>query len=468
MSGLPAGVRAELGVPLTTSVPNPVGNGEFRSAPAVGEKTPSFNVDDSRGNDYCFGCGASGDATAWLRDISSVGFLEAVEMLARDAGMDMPALDPKSKEKADRLSRLIGVVEQAPSYFRMQLNAARGTQAREYMDQRGIASETLAIFGIGYAPKDRSSLSQHLTGKGVSLDDLVETGLVIQPDDGKSPFDRFRDRIMFPIRNPQDRCIAFGGRALRPGATAKSMNSPASRVFDKGRTLFNLGPARSALGNAGQLIVVEGYMDVVAVVSAGIGNAVAPLGTSVTENQLRVMWRVCPEMVIALDGDEAGHRAAVRLNDLALPLLDAGRSLGFVMMPDRKDPDDLVRDQGIAAMRELQAQSRPMADLLWQRETEGWRFDGPERRAALDKALKDIVGRIPVPMVREHDRAEMRTRQKALFGYDVQRAGSEVAPRGVKPNTQRLQLYAVLKKDSKKPMRERGSVVVESTAVSPE
>ena len=320
------------------------------------------------------------------------------------------------------------------------------------------------MFGIGYAPKDRSLLSQHLAGKGVSLDDLVETGLVIQPDDGKSPFDRFRDRIMFPIRDPQGRCIAFGGRALSPGATAKYMNSPASPVFDKGRTLFNLGPARSALGNASQLIVVEGYMDVIALVSAGIGNTVAPLGTAITENQLRVMWRVCPELVIALDGDEAGHRAAVRLIDLALPLLDAGRSLRFVMMPDGKDPDDLVRDQGIAAMRELLAQSRPMADLLWQRETEGRRFDSPERRAALDKALEDIVGRIPVAMVREHYQAEMRSRQKALFGYDVQRAGSGVAPRGVKANTERLQLYTVLNEDPKKAMRECGSVVVESAA----
>ena len=286
---------------------------------------------------------------------------------------------------------------------------------------------------------------------------------MVQPDDGKSPYDRFRDRIMFPIRDPQGRCIAFGGRALNPRAPAKYMNSPASPVFDKGRTLFNLAPARSALGSNGQLIVVEGYMDVIALVSAGIANTVAPLGTSITENQLRAMWRVCPELVITLDGDEAGHRAAMRLIDLALPLLEAGRSLRFVMMPGGKDPDDLVREQGADAMRALLADSRPMVDLLWQREIDGRQFDSPERRASLEKALEDIVGRIPVPLVREHYRAEMRSRQAALFGYEIQRVGSGLAA-GVEPRTQRLLLYTALNDDPEGALRECGAVVVELAA----
>ena len=444
-----------------------------RSKPARGEywalcpfhqeKTPSFRVDDARGHYYCFGCQASGDAIAWLQASSNAGFLEAVEMLARDAGMDMPALDPKSKEKTDRLSHLVGIVEQAQSFFRLQLNAARGAPARKYLEQRGIARDTADLFGIGYAPNDRSLLSQYLIGKGVSPDDLVETGLAVQPDDGKSPYDRFRDRIMFPIRDPHGRCTAFGGRALNPRAPAKYMNSPASPVFDKGRTLFNLAPARSALGSNGQLIVVEGYMDVIALVSAGLANTVAPLGTSITENQLRAMWRVCPELVITLDGDEAGNRAAMRLIDLALPLLEAGRSLRFVMMPGGKDPDDLIRERGADAMRALLADSRPMVDLLWQREIDGRQFDSPERRASLEKALEDIVGRIPVPLVREHYRAEMRSRQAALFGYEIQRVGSGLTA-GVEPRTQRLLLYTALNDDPECALRECGAVVVELTA----
>ncbi len=439
------------------------GKGEYWAlCPFHQEKTPSFRVDDARGHYYCFGCTASGDAIAWLQAYSNAGFLEAVEMLARDAGMDMPALDPESKEKTDRLSHLVGIIEQAQSFFRLQLNAARGEKARKYLDRRKVSPDTADLFGIGYAPGDRSLLSQHLTGKGISLEDLVATGLAVQPDDGTSPYDRFRDRIMFPIRDPQGRCIAFGGRALNPRAPAKYMNSPASPVFDKGRTLFNVGPARSALGSNGQLIVVEGYMDVIALVSAGIRNTVAPLGTSITENQLRAMWRICPELVMTLDGDDAGHRAAMRLIDLALPLLDAGRSLRFVMMPGGKDPDDLVRDQGADAMRALLAESRPMVDLLWQREVDGRQFDSPERRASLDKALEGIVGRIPVPLVRDHYRAEMRSRQAALFGYDVKRVGSEVAT-GFAPRTQRLLLYTALNDDPEGALRECGAVVVEMT-----
>ncbi|MCY3873847.1 MAG: DNA primase [Rhodobacteraceae bacterium] len=445
-----------------------------RSKPATGvywalcpfhqEKTPSFKVDDSRGNYRCFGCRVSGDAIAWLQATSNVSFPEAVEMLARDVGMDMPARDPKSKEKSDNQSRLIGIIEQAQSFFRLQLDAARGAAARKYLDQRAITSDAIDLFGIGYAPNDRSLLSKHLTGKGISLDDLIETGLVIQPDDGKSSYDRFQDRIMFPIRDLQGRCIAFGGRTLSPRAAAKYMNSPASLVFDKGRTLFNLGPARAAHGNNGQLIVVEGYMDVIALVSAGIKNTIAPLGTSITENQLRTMWRACPELVVALDGDEVGHRAAMRLIDLALPFLEAGRSLRFVMMPEGKDPDDLIREQGADSMRALLVKSRPMVELLWQRETEDRTFDSPERRAALDKALEDIVRRISVPVVREHYRAEIRSRQNALFGYDIKRASSEAPLASVEPSTQRLPLYTVLNGDPKNSLRECGTVVMEITA----
>jgi DNA primase len=365
------------------------------------EKTPSFHVDDRKGFYYCFGCQAKGDAITFVKDIENVSFIEAVEKLARDAGIAMPehGHDPQAAERKDRLTRLAEVMEQAAQIFGLAFRSAAGQAAREYAAQRGLTAATLKRFEIGFAPDARHHLTQIFQKKGL-LDEAIAVGLLIKPEDGGAPYDRFRGRLMFPIRDPRGRCIAFGGRALDPNAQAKYLNSPETELFQKGRILYNHGPGREAAGkavdNAGGktsgtaagLIVAEGYMDVVALVAAGFDQAVAPLGTAVTEDQLTLMWRMADEPVIALDGDEAGQRAAERLIDLALPKLLPGKSLRFCILPEGRDPDDLIRDEGPAAMRRALEAARPLVEMLWLRETGIEPLDTPERRAALDQRLR--------------------------------------------------------------------------------
>ena len=398
--------------------------------PFHSEKTASFHVDDRKGFYYCFGCHAKGDAISFVRETENVGFMEAVEILAREAGMQMPAPDPKAAAKAEARKGLSEVMEAAIAWGRMQLSAAAAAGARAYLDQRGLTPETLKRFEIGFAPAARTAMTEALTAKGIPLDDLVAAGLTIRPDDGGRPYDRFRGRILFPIRDARGRAVAFGGRAMSAEARAKYLNSPETEIFDKGRTLYNLGPAREAAGKAGTLIVAEGYMDVIALAQAGLGHAVAPLGTAITETQLDLLWRATPEPVIALDGDQAGLRAARRLIDMALPLLAAGRALRFCLLPEGQDPDDLIRAGGAAAMRAAIDDAWPMVDLLWAREIEGRRFDSPERRAALDARLREVLGRITDPVLRQHYRDALREKRAALFGHG---AGGAAPARGSWP-----------------------------------
>jgi DNA primase len=380
------------------------------------EKTASFHVDDRKGFYFCFGCHAKGDALTFVKETENLPFMEAVEVLAREAGLPMPARDPRAAEKADRQKGLAEVVEEAVRFYRLQLKTMAAAEARAYLARRRLSEASQDRWEIGFAPDGRSALVQALTGKGIPLDQLVEAGLVIRPDDGGAPYDRFRGRIMFPIRDGRGRAISFGGRALDPGARAKYLNGPETPLFDKGRMLFNLGPAREATGKGQPLVVAEGYMDVIALADAGFTGAVAPLGTAVTEDQLRLMWRLSPEPVIALDGDAAGVRAAVRLIDLALPLLEAGQGLRLAMLPGGKDPDDLIRAEGAPAMQRVLDAAQPMVRLLWQRETEGQVFDSPERKAALDKRLRAVLARIADASLRSHYAEEMRRLRADLFG----------------------------------------------------
>ncbi len=395
---------------------NPGKGDMWAPCPFHQEKTASFHVDDTKGFYYCFGCHAKGDAIRFVRETENAGFMEAVEILAREAGMQMPARDPEAQKRADRRTELAGVMEQAVQYFRLQLKTAAGAGARDYLDSRRMPDATQEQFGIGFAPDARRGLHAHLTGKGVAPDLIIEAGLCAQPEDGGAPYDRFRGRIIFPIRDPRGRAIALGGRAMDPNARAKYLNSPETPLFDKGRCLYNHGPAREAAGKGQPLIVAEGYMDVIALVGAGFGASVAPLGTAITEDQLRLLWRIAPEPVIALDGDTAGLRAARRLIDLALPMLEAGKSLRFAIMPEGLDPDDLIRARGRGAMQAVIDAARPMVSLLWQRETEGRVFDSPERRAGLDKALRAAIGRIPDTSVRGHYGEEIKRLRWELFG----------------------------------------------------
>lgn len=380
------------------------------------EKSASFHCDDQKGYYYCFGCHAKGDAVTFLREHDGMEFIEAVKLLAAEAGLTMPEPDPRARERTDQRTRLLDVTEAACRWFRLQLQTAAAAEARDYLARRDLDAAALDRFEIGFAPDSRQALTGALREKGFDEARIVEAGMSAKPEGGGPAYDRFRGRIVFPIRDGQGRCIGFGGRAMDPNARAKYLNSPETPLFDKGRNLYHLGPARAAVAKGQPLIVAEGYMDVIALARAGFDGAVAPLGTAITEEQLRLMWRVSPEPVIALDGDAAGQRAAQRLIDLALPLTGPGQALRFVILPAGQDPDDLIRAAGPGAMAALLEQARPLVDLLWARETEGQVFDSPERKAALDRRLAEAVARIPDELTRTHYTEEIRRKQWDMFG----------------------------------------------------
>lgn len=360
------------------------------------EKSASFHVDDRKGYYYCFGCHAKGDAITFIRETENVDFMEAVKILAAESGMPVPASDPAAQAKADKRTQLIEIMEMAVQFFRLSLNTSGGAAALGYLEKRGLKSATRDKFDIGFAPEGWQNLWDHLTGKGVAPDDIFAAGLAKPSTKGGKPYDTFRNRIMFPIRDPRGRCIAFGGRAMDPDDNAKYLNSPETILFDKGRSLYNYGPAREAAGKGHDLIVVEGYMDVIAMVEAGFEGAVAPLGTAITENQLMMMWRMFPEPIIALDGDVAGQRAAQRLIDLALPMLAESNSLFFIEMPDGQDPDDFLKSKGNQALSALiQQEKTPLVKALWAREYGAGPTDTPEQKAGLDKRVRAAISKIP-------------------------------------------------------------------------
>ena len=380
------------------------------------EKTASFHVDDNKGFYYCFGCQVKGDAIGFIKETENVNFIEAVEILASEVGLQMPEFDPKSKEKADRNKILLEIMEQSVNFFRLTLNSNQGKHALEYLKKRGLSSDAIERFEIGFAPADQTTLTQKLIDKGYDLDAIIETGMSVKSDESNRLYDRFRGRIMFPIRDSRGRCIAFGGRSLDPTARAKYLNSPETPLFDKGSNLYNLVNARSAVGRGEPLIVAEGYMDVIALDSGNFNGAIAPLGTAITEKQLQLMWRISPEPIIALDGDKAGLRAAYRLIDLSLPLLRTGKALRFSIMPEGKDPDDLIRNEGASVFKNLIDEAVPMVDLIWKRETEGKSFDSPERRAGLDKSLSDAIALIKDKNLKNHYRDALFQARRQFFG----------------------------------------------------
>ncbi len=380
------------------------------------EKSASFHVDDRKGYYYCFGCHAKGDAVTFVKETENVGFMEAVQILATEAGLQMPARDPVAAQKSDRRTELSKVMEEAVNFYRLNLKTTQASAARDYLTRRKLTPEAQDRWHIGFAPDTRQALFQALTAKGIAPDLLIDAGLCAKPDDGGAPFDRFRGRIIFPIRDGRGRAISLGGRAMDPNARAKYLNGPETDLFDKGRNLYNHAPAREAAGKGQPLIVAEGYMDVIALSEAGFKSTVAPLGTAVTEDQLKLMWRIHDEPIIALDGDTAGVRAALRVIDLALPLLEAGKGLRFAVLPPGLDPDDLIKAQGIPAMQKVIDTAQPMVNLLWRRETEGRNFDSPERKATLEKTFNAALARIADPSIRSHYAEELKRLRYDLFG----------------------------------------------------
>ena len=432
------------------------------------EKTASFHVDDRKGYYYCFGCHAKGDAIKFVRETENLGFMEAVELLAGEAGMPMPERDPRAQEQADRRTTLIAVMEQAIQHFRLMLKTAAGAQARSYLHRRGLDEAALERWEIGFAPPGWDGLREALSAKGVSIEALLDCGLVKASDKGRAPYDVFRNRIMFPIRDGRGRAIAFGGRAMDPGDNAKYLNSPETVLFDKSRNLYNQSPARVGAGKGQPLIVAEGYMDVIALAEAGFTAAVAPLGTAVTEHQLHLLWRMADEPLIALDGDKAGLRAAYRVIDIALPLLEAGKGLRFAIMPDGQDPDDLLRAKGPEAVRKVLEAAIPMVQLLWRQETEGKVFDSPERKAALDKTLRARLARIQDPGLRRHYGDEIKDLRYHLFRPPRPQRGPFRDWRAPPPPSASVRGSALVAADDSDRERMREAVVLCAVLSAPE
>jgi len=360
--------------------------------PFHNEKTPSFKVNDDKHFYHCFGCGAHGDAIRFLTDHRGLAFMDSVKDLASKAGMDVPASDPKAREQAERTATLTDVMAEVAKWYSEQLNGIGGADAREYLKSRGIDAATAQRFGLGLAPDNRLSLKRALEKLGE--DRLVETGMLIRPEEGdRESYDRFRGRLMIPIRDPRGRVIGFGGRILGPGEP-KYLNSPQTVLFDKGRTLFNLDRAGPASKTARRLIVVEGYMDVIALDRAGIAEAVAPNGTALTEGQLERLWRLEPAPILCFDGDSAGRKAAIRAAQRALPLLRPDRTLRFVELPSGEDPDDVIRTGGREAFEELLANSEPLDARLWRHEVSAEPLTTPEAWAGLKERLIAQAGLI--------------------------------------------------------------------------
>ena len=375
------------------------------------EKTPSFTINDEKGFYHCFGCSAHGDAIRWMTDQRGLSFMDAVKELAAEAGMEVPAADPRAAKKAEEQASLRDVVQGAAEWFTQQLGSSNGAPAREYLAKRGISDATRKAFGFGLAPESRSALKEALKKFPTAM--LVESGMLIAVDD-KEPYDRFRGRLMIPIRDARGRVIAFGGRILGDGEP-KYLNSPDTPLFDKGRVLYNLDKASPASRQTNRIIVVEGYMDVIALAEAGIADAVAPLGTALTEAQLGLIWRMVPVPVLCFDGDAAGQKAAMRAAMRALPLLRPGFSLAFATLPAGQDPDDIVRARGAEGFNAIVDETQPLVERLWAHEVAAGPLATPEERAALKTRLLAHADAIEDADVRHHYREAFRERLDALF-----------------------------------------------------
>lgn len=385
-------------------------------SPFNAEKTPSFFVNDQKMAWFDFSAGKNGNIFDFLMETEGLSFPEAVKRLAEQAGLPLPQPSPEAGAREEARASLYGVLEIAAEYFAACLAGAGGRAARAYLGGRGIGGDLQSLFRLGYALPEKYALRDHLAAKGVSVQAMIDAGLLIHGEGIAVPYDRFRGRVIFPICDARGRVIAFGGRALTQDAQPKYLNSPETALFHKGAILYNHHLARKAARDGSQLIAVEGYIDVIAMTSAGFGAAVAPLGTALTPEHCGLLWAMAGEPILCFDGDRAGRQAAYRAADMALPLIAPGRSLSFALLPLGEDPDDLVRAGGGTAMAELLARKLPLAGLIWLRETEGKNFETPERRAGLERRLMEAAGAIKDETLRRYYQADFRARLDALFG----------------------------------------------------
>ncbi|MEI6485097.1 MAG: DNA primase [Sphingomonadales bacterium] len=394
--------------------------------PFHNEKSPSFYVNDDKGFYHCFGCGAHGDVIRFMTDNMGLPFMEAVKQLAAEAGLEVPAASPEARARAEVADSLGELTARAASWFQSQLASDAGAQARAYIEKRGLRPATVKAFALGFSPDSRTALRGHL--KDAAADKLLEAGLIGRTEEGET-YDRFRGRLMFPIRDRRGRVVGFGGRALGD-VQPKYLNSADGPLFDKGRLLYNLDQAGPAARKSGRLVVVEGYMDVIGLAQAGIAEAVAPLGTAMTEAQLQLAWRLVDEPLLCFDGDGAGQRAASRAAMRALPLLKPGKSLRIAALPQGQDPDDICRSGGAAAFEAVLAGAVSLIDHVWTTQTAGLEAATPERRAHARQQLREAAAGIADPDVRALYQAEFSQRFEAAFMARPQRAPWQ--PQGVR------------------------------------
>ncbi len=369
--------------------------------PFHNEKTPSFTVNEDKGFYHCFGCSAHGGAIDFVMNTEGLSFPEAVERLAAEAGMEVPRSQPRDQAAEERRRNLYDVMQVAADWFEGQLAGMAGMAARDYLQGRGLSQGTISRFHLGLAPDGRDRLKRTLMDRGLEEGQLIEAGLLIKPEDGGESYDRFRNRLMFPIADARGRVVAFGGRALGE-QRAKYLNSPETPIFHKGELLYNLSNARKPARDGDCLVVVEGYMDVIALDQAGLPFAVAPLGTALTEQQMTALWRLVAEPSLCFDGDAAGQRAAHRAAERALPLLKPGHSLRFVMLPEGDDPDSLVQSRGASAFNDLLAEGVALSEMLWRMQVQTRDLSTPEQWAGLRKDMRDLVRQIRDDTVRRY------------------------------------------------------------------
>jgi len=381
------------------------------------ERSPSFFVNDDKGFYHDFSSGKHGDLISFLQETERLSFVEAVERLAGEAGVALPAPDPEAAAQDKRRQSLTDWLDTAAAWFEAELRRPAGAAARDYLEHRGLGESHWARFRLGYSPPGRSALKDYLVAKGALPRDLTAAGLMITPEDGGEGYDRFRDRIIFPITDARGRIVSFGGRAMDPKARAKYLNGPDTDLFDKGRVLYGLPEARRLLhagGDGAALVVVEGYMDVIACQRADVA-AVAAMGTSLTEAQMELLWRLHPEPTLCFDGDRAGMQAASRAIDRALALLQPGKSFRFAIVTGGKDPDDILREQGAGALKAQLAATTPFIDALFTRERDAGPLETPEHRAGLKQRLRAVAKTIGDPDLAAAYRDAFISRLDSLF-----------------------------------------------------
>ena len=365
--------------------------------PFHGEKTPSFYVYDD--HFHCFGCGVHGDVISFVMQSGGQSFLETVTALAAEAGLEVPRQDEAAREVAARARTLVEALDAAQRSYARRLLAPEGREGLAYLRGRGLLDATIASFGLGWSGDGRGGLADELRQQGIGAELIAGAGLMRLDEAGRAKGELFFNRVTFPIRDRRGQLVSFGGRTLGDGQP-KYLNGPETALFSKRLTLFALDRAQASRhavrpgGQAPDLIVVEGYMDVIALHQAGFTGAVAPLGTALTKEQIEALWRVCPAPVLCFDGDAAGRRAAIKAAETALPLLEPERSLRFCRLPEGEDPDSLLRRQGAGAMRPIVHGARPMGEMLFDLLSEGVKDPGPEQRAALHARLVEAAGRI--------------------------------------------------------------------------